>query len=86
MCRVYRERPQSEAFHGKCDSFERDIIIGRFRSFSTIVIFGVSFDSSYLPKDYYSHANILYIIALRRLNFSYEHIWPIIQVCDVFAI
>ena len=52
-----------EAFRGKCDSFERDIFIGRFRSFSTIVIFSVSFDSSYLPKDYYSHANILYIIA-----------------------
>ncbi len=33
----------SEAFHGKCDSFERDIITGRFRSFSTVVIIGVLF-------------------------------------------
>ena len=55
------QRP--DAFHGKCDSFEHDVIIGRFRSFSTIVIFGVSFDSAYLPKDYYSHANFIYIIA-----------------------
>ncbi len=36
----------TEAFHGKCDSFERDIIIGRFRSFSTIVTFDVLFDST----------------------------------------
>jgi hypothetical protein len=48
----YRQGPYgpnhvSEAFHGKCDSFERDIITGRFRSFSTMVILGVSFDSSY---------------------------------------
>ena len=58
-----RLRPRNEAFHDKRDSFERDIIIGRFGSFSTVVIFGVLFDLSYLPKDYYSHANIIYIIA-----------------------
>ncbi len=54
---------ETEALHDKCDSFERDIIIGRFGSFSTVVIFGVLFDLSYVPQDYYSHANILYIIA-----------------------
>ena len=62
--------PVYEAFHDKRDSFERDIIIGRFRSFSTVVIFGMSFDSSYSPKDYYSHASILYIIAYRWSNLS----------------
>jgi hypothetical protein len=58
-----RDIALQEAFHGKCDSFERDIIIGRFRSFSTIVIIGVVFDLACFPKDYYSHANIIYIIA-----------------------
>ena len=60
---LQRQHHRPEAFHDKRDSFERDIIIGRFGSFSTVVIFGVLFDLSYLPKDYYSHANIIYIIA-----------------------
>ena len=60
---IYHAQYRREACHDKCDSFERDIIIGRFGSFSTVVIFGVLFDLSYLPKDYYSHANILYILA-----------------------
>ena len=48
----FKEYYPCEAFRGKCDSFERDIIIGRFRSFSTIVIFGVLF-ASHLPMGLY---------------------------------
>ncbi len=33
-----------EAFHSKRDTFERDIIIGRFLSFSPVVIFVSAID------------------------------------------
>jgi hypothetical protein len=51
--------PIIEAFHGKRDTFERDIIIGGLLSFSPIVIFVVWIYKSASPTDYFSHANTI---------------------------
>ncbi len=50
----------NEAFHSKRDTFERDIIIGGFLSFSPVVIVVVWFYESSPPKDYYSSTNTIF--------------------------